>query len=136
MTLTIIELTLSTATFGLGLLADVAQSAALLSLKSSLSLCATSLELIVSILYWGAQGLVAGFALRRGIWSRSFRTSRSTWCSSLFLLLYLFLLSPPWAIRAREAMAIGTAMTLAYWAWLEYCFYYNGWVGSRVYPLL
>jgi hypothetical protein len=50
--LTFIALTMSAITFGLGLLSDNLYNEHLFALKNILSVCATPLEVLVSILYW------------------------------------------------------------------------------------
>ena len=51
--LTIIGLAVATATFAVGLLADLTLSPRLFAIKNVLSVCSAPLEVLVSVLYWG-----------------------------------------------------------------------------------
>lgn len=51
--LTIIGLAMATATFAVGLLADLTLSRRLFELKNILSVCSAPLEVLISVLYWG-----------------------------------------------------------------------------------
>lgn len=51
--LTIIGLAVATATFAVGLLADLTLSPQLFAIKNVLSVCSAPLEVLVSVLYWG-----------------------------------------------------------------------------------
>lgn len=58
--LTIIGLTLATASFAFGLLADLTSgslSSNLFATKNTLSLCSAPLEVLISILYWGISAI-------------------------------------------------------------------------------
>ena len=44
----------------------------------------------------------------------------------LFLSVDFLLLSPPWTITARNAMALSTTLAFGYWFWVEQCYKHNG----------
>jgi len=52
MFLTVIGLTLATATFAAGLLADITLSRRLFLIKNILIVCSAPLEVLISLLYW------------------------------------------------------------------------------------
>ncbi|KAK8103259.1 FAR-17a/AIG1-like protein [Apiospora sp. TS-2023a] len=132
--LTVIALSLSTVVFALGLVADMTQSSRLAYIKTTLSVrSATPLALLVAMLYWSNRAAAAGMLIPRGhevpfvpdlglhvipvvalttdlLWPRS--------TAAAFAMA---------AVRGRDALAHGVVLMFAYWAWLEYCFSYNGW---------
>lgn len=55
--ITIVGLTLATATFVLGLLADVTLSRKLFLAKNALSVASAPLEVLISVLYWGLRAV-------------------------------------------------------------------------------
>jgi hypothetical protein len=125
--LTIIGLSLATITFILGLLADVFLSPNLFLAKNWVAICAGSLELQISLLYWSLN-----LINRRLVIAEEYEID---WLLDVglhlapvvFLTLDLILLSPPWTVTAYGAMTISSALAMLYWAWIEYCFTKNGW---------
>lgn len=55
--LTIIGLSLATATFAVGLLADLTMSNTLFQAKNALSVASAPMEVLISLLYWGLRGV-------------------------------------------------------------------------------
>ena len=55
--LTIIGLSLSTATFAVGLLADLTLSHRLFQIKNTLSVASAPMECLISLLYWGLRAV-------------------------------------------------------------------------------
>ncbi len=126
--LTILGLALSLATFAVGYVADLALSRVLFDAKNALVVCVAPLEVLVSILYWGLRAIDkdlvyppdldmvlpllpdVGFHL----------------APAVFLAADLLLVSPPWTIRAAGALQLSLVLAFAYWAWVEYCYSYNG----------
>lgn len=53
--LTILGLSLATATFAVGLLADVTLSPALFAVKNALSVASAPMQVLISLLYWSLQ---------------------------------------------------------------------------------
>ncbi|KAK6613815.1 integral membrane protein [Botrytis cinerea] len=45
---------------------------------------------------------------------------------SILLTIDLLFLSPPWTINALPAMGLSSTLAVAYWAWVEQCYKYNG----------
>ncbi|KAJ7281824.1 FAR-17a/AIG1-like protein [Mycena rebaudengoi] len=131
--LTFIALTISTITFGVGLLADVSRSEKLFSLKNILSVCATPLEVLVSILYWGLRAVDKRLVVPPGHELPFIPDFGFHAMPAVMLTLDLILLSPPWSIEAYSAMTLGSVLIFMYWGWIEYCFSLNGWYP---YPLL
>jgi len=131
--LTIIALTISTITFGVGLLADVSLSERLSALKSMLSVCATPLEVLVSILYWSIRAVDKRFVVPPGHELPIIPDIGLHAMPAIMLTLDLILLNPPWSIKAYGAMKLDLVLVFLYWGWIEYCFSLNGWYP---YPLL
>jgi hypothetical protein len=125
--LTFIALTLSTITFGVGLLADVFLSEQLFALKNILSVCATPLEVLISILYWGLRAVDKRFVVPPGHELPFIPDFGFHAMPAVMLTLDLMLLSLPWTIKAYSAMTLGSVLACLYWGWIEYCFSLNGW---------
>ena len=64
--LTIIGLSLATATFTVGLLADFTLNHTLFQVKNALSVASAPMEVLLSILYWGLRAVRLGPALSQG----------------------------------------------------------------------
>lgn len=126
--LTILGLGLSLATFAVGYAADLSLSRPLFETKNFLAVCVAPLEVLISVLYWSLctidRDLVyppefeGGLPLLPDI---GFHLA-----PALFLTVDLLLFSPPWTIRVQEAMILSLCIAFFYWAWVEYCFSYNG----------
>ena len=43
----------------------------------------------------------------------------------IFLTIDFLLLSPPWNISARNALALSTSIAFGYWFWVEQCYSHN-----------
>jgi hypothetical protein len=125
--LTILGLLAALISFVFGALADITLRPALFKAKNIVSIVATPLEVVISLLYWGIRFidpelLFAGeFQLPMHI-DVGFHLY-----PALFLTLDLVLLSPPWTIPAYGVMAMSTGLAFSYWYWVELCFSHNGW---------
>ncbi|KAH8819138.1 FAR-17a/AIG1-like protein [Xylogone sp. PMI_703] len=131
--LTIIALTLSTITFGTGLLADVLPYKPLYNLKSWLSICATPLEVLVTVLYWALHTIDRRFVVPPGHELPFIPDLGFHAVPAIVLTLDLMFLSPPWTIDVYGVISLGLVLAISYWGWVEYCFLQNGWYP---YPLL
>jgi hypothetical protein len=125
--LTIIALTISTMTFALGLLADIFLSEQLFVLKSIFSICATPLEVLVSIMYWGLRAVDKKLVIPPGHEIPFLPDFGFHAMPAIMLTLDLIVLSPPWSIKAYSALKLDFMLTFLYWSWVEYCFSINGW---------
>jgi len=125
--LTFIALTISTITFVVGLLADISLSKQLFALKNILSVCATPLEVLVTILYWSIRAVDKRFVMPPGHELPFIPDFGFHAMPAVMLVLDLMLLSPPWSIKAYSAMGLDSVLTFLYWGWVEYCFSINGW---------
>jgi hypothetical protein len=124
--LTFIALTISTITFGVGLLADISPSKQLFALKNTLSVCATPLEVLVSILYWGLRVADKMFVVPLGHEFPFIPDFGFHAMPAVLLTLGFMLLSPPWSIKAYSAMTLSSVLAFLYWGWIEYCFLLDG----------
>jgi len=125
--LTIIALTASATTFALGLLADLTLNKSITTLKTLLALCVTPLDVLVSVLYWTRFAIDQSRVVPPGHAVPLLPNFGFHAMPAVLLTLDLMLVSPPWTIGAGGAMALGTGLAFLYWAWLEYCFSFNGW---------
>lgn len=126
--LTIIGLSLSTATFSLGLLADVFPSRPLLSLlKTQLAVTVTPIEVLISVFYWSLRAVDKRLVVPPGHEVPFLVDVGFHAMPTALLTLDLLFLSPPWTIRPGESLALGAVSTASYFAWLEYCYTRNKW---------
>jgi len=125
--LTIIALTGSIITFGVGLLADLFISEQLFACKNILSVGATPLDVLVSVLYWSARAVDKLLVRPPGHELPFIPDFGLHAIPAVMLTLDLMLLSPPWSIKAYSALALGSVLSFLYWGWIEYCFSFNGW---------
>ncbi|RVX72306.1 hypothetical protein B0A52_04511 [Exophiala mesophila] len=134
--LTIIGLTLSTTTFILGILADISLSRALFTAKNVMTLTAAPLEVLISLLYWGLRAIDPALVVPPDLelpWAADLSFHLAP---TVFLLLDILLLSPPWSIRALPALGLSSAIAIAYWLWIELCFSHNGFYPYPLFALL
>jgi hypothetical protein len=125
--LTILGLLAALLAFTLGALADITNAPALFKAKNLISIVATPLEVVISILYWGLQ-LINPELLFAGELQLPLHIDVGFHLyPALFLTLDLVLLSPPWTIPAYGVMAMSTGLAFSYWYWVELCFSHNGW---------
>jgi FAR-17a/AIG1-like protein len=125
--LTIIALTISIITFGVGLLADIFLIEQLFTLKNILSVCATPLEVLVSILYWSLRAVDERLVVPPEHELPFIPDFGFHAIPAIMLTLDLMLLSPPWSIKPYSAMTLSSVLAFLYWGWIEYCFSFNGW---------
>jgi len=120
--LTILGLSLSRVTFFIGLLADLTLNQQLFAIKNVLSICATPLEVLVSILYWGITAIDRSLVVPDEIHLPFGMDFGMHAMPAIMLTLDLLLLSPPWTVKAYHAMALSMTIAFAYWIWMEICF--------------
>jgi hypothetical protein len=125
--LTFIALSISAITFAVGLLADAFHSEQLFALKSILSVCATPLEVLVSILYWPLRAFDKSLVMPPGHELPFIPDFGFHAVPAILLTLDFMLLSPPWPIKAYNAMTLDSVLVFLYWGWIEYCFSVNRW---------
>jgi hypothetical protein len=105
---------MSATTFGVALLADLTMSKQLFALKNILSVCATPLEVLIAILYWGLRA----FEKRRVVPPSHELPLIPDFgfhdMPAIMLTLDMMLLGPPCAIRARDVMMFGFTMVFLY----------------------
>lgn len=125
--LTILGLALAQLTFVVGLLADITLSNQLFAVKNVLALCATPLEALITLLYWGLCAIDKSLVFPPEFQLDILPDVGFHAAPALLLSVDLLLLSPPWTIRAYSSMALSMILAFAYWFWVEYCFNQNGW---------
>ena len=95
--------------------------------KNAISVVATPLEVVISVLYWGLMLINPELLM-----PPEFRLALPVdigfhLAPAVFLTLDLVLFSPPWTIPAYGAMTLSTFIAFGYWYWVEFCFKKNGW---------
>lgn len=112
----------------LGILADLTLSPTLFYIKNLISVVATPLEVVISILYWGIQLIDPNLLFEGDLLPPPMLADVGFHLSpAVFLTLDLVLLSPPWTIPAYGVMLLSTGLAFSYWYWVELCFSKNGW---------
>lgn len=124
--LTIIGLTLTTITFVVGLFWDILPNKYLFALKHGLSVIATPLEVLIGTLYWSLHTIDQRLVVPPGHALPLIQNLGLHAAPGVMLSLDM-LAGNPWSIRAFEALMLDSVFFLSYWAWLEYCFFFNGW---------
>jgi len=134
--LTIIGLSLATLTFGLGLVADVTLHRGAFAWKNVLSMCAAPMEVLISTLYWGLRAIDPALVVPPDLELPLPADLSFHLAPTVFLVLDILLLSPPWTIAALPACALSTAIAFLYWFWIEACFQRNGFYPYPLFELL
>ncbi|RQM08487.1 hypothetical protein DH86_00000504 [Scytalidium sp. 3C] len=124
---------MSTITFGVGLLGDIFLCAPIFALKNKLSLCATPLDVLVSILYWTLHTIDKRLVIPPGHELPFIPDFGFHALPAVMLTLDFMLFGPHWSIKASTAMTLSLLLAVSYWTWVEYCFSRNRWYP---YPLL
>ena len=126
--LTILGLALSLATFAVGYIADLALSRQMFETKNFLAICVAPLEVLISVLYWSLciydRNLIYPPEMKGGL--PLLPDIGFHLAPAVLLTVDLLLFSPPWKIRLQEALILSLCIAFCYWAWVEYCFSYNG----------
>ena len=143
---TIIGLLFATATFTLGLLADVTLSKNLFFAKNALTVASAPMEVLISFLYWGL-GLVWTLqthsrmridlltqlqvdpSLVRADFLPPLPKSADIGMHAMpaiLLIVDIFFFSPPWSISALPSICLSSGIAIAYWFWIEHCYSING----------
>lgn len=125
--LTIIGLAASLVSFTFGALADLTLNRTLFQLKNAVSVVATPLEVVISILYWGITAVDKRLVVPEGFELAMHIDVGFHLAPAVLLTLDLLLFSPPWTIPAYGVMALSTVIGFSYWYWVELCFSHNGW---------
>ncbi|KIW12332.1 hypothetical protein PV08_09609 [Exophiala spinifera] len=134
--LTIIGLTLATATFALGIAADTTLSRRLFAAKNVLSMCSAPMEVLISVLYWGLRAVDPRLVVPEDLELPVATDLGFHLAPTVLLLLDILLLSPPWTVTAAPAVALSVAIAFAYWFWIEWCYSYNGFYPYPLFEML
>ncbi|KAH8676109.1 integral membrane protein [Xylariales sp. PMI_506] len=124
--LTFIALALSTATFSVGLLADLWSSRRLSGLKNTFSVCCAPLDILLTLFYWPLHIADKSFVMAPGHDVPFIPDFGFHAVPAIFLTLDVMFLSPSWTVDAYSATALGSLVAFSYWGWVEYCFSRNG----------
>lgn len=124
--LTIIGLSIATASFAFGLLADATLSPTLFLFKNALAVCAAPMEVLISILYWGLRAIDPKLVIPDWAPKIPFGTDLGMHAVPAIVLVFdLLFFSPPWTIAAAPAMVLSSAIAGVYWIWVEKCYEQN-----------
>ncbi|KXT09963.1 hypothetical protein AC579_10265 [Pseudocercospora musae] len=135
--LTIIGLSLATATFVFGLLADLTLSHRLFHIKNALSVSSAPLECLITLLYWGLRAIDPKLVLPdwapRIAWSADISFHA---LPSIALVIDLLFFSPPWTIAFLPALGISLSIAFGYWFWIERCYSFNHFYPYPIFEML
>ena len=134
--LTIIGLALATTTFLLGSIADLTTSYRLVRYKNALSVVATPLEVLISILYGGLVSIDKELVIPKEFQLGLLPDISFHAIPAIVLSIDYLLLSPPWTISFRQALSLSIAFAFAYWFWVEHCYRHNGWYPYPIFEAL
>ncbi|KAF1945391.1 hypothetical protein EJ02DRAFT_451677 [Clathrospora elynae] len=141
--LTIIGITISTACFTSGLIADITLSPTFFTLKNYLALVAAPIEITISLLYWGLRFIDDALVVPPDlpmpplIYDLGFHL-----VPAVVLSLDATLLSPPWPSTPTNPQApmimlgLSTTVAFLYWWWIEICYTYNGYYPYPIFEML
>lgn len=134
--LTIIGLSLATATFLVGLASDLTLSRRLFLAKNLLSCCSAPMETLVSTLYWGLRLIDPELVVPKDLELPLPADLSFHFVPTFMLLIDLLLLSPPWTISALPALALSLSIAFTYWFWIELCYTRNGFYPYPLFEML
>jgi len=134
--LTILGLTVAYATFVFGFLADITLSPTLFLIKNTLSLCSAPLEVLISILYWGISAYDKHLVVPPELHIAPLADVGFHAMPSIFLVVDLLFLSPPWTIDVAPTMVLSSGIAVGYWAWVEHCYSHNGFYPYPLFAVL
>jgi hypothetical protein len=141
--LTIIGITICTACFTFGLIADITNNTTCFTIKNYISLVAAPIEIVISILYWGLRAIDTGlvvppdFPLPPFLYDLTFH-----FFPALVTAIDTILLSPPWPSSPMNpnapliTLVLSTSVVFLYWFWIEVCYSYNGFYPYPLFALL
>ncbi|KAJ4370520.1 hypothetical protein N0V83_005041 [Neocucurbitaria cava] len=141
--LTIIGITICTACFTFGVLADISGSHTCYTLKNYLALVAAPLEIVISLLYWGLRAIDDALVVPPDLPMPPLLYDLGYHLvPAVVLTLDAILLSPPWPTMPMNPQApmimlvTSTAVAFAYWWWVEICYSYNGYYPYPLFGVL
>ncbi|KAK3697198.1 hypothetical protein LTR37_017599 [Vermiconidia calcicola] len=135
--LTIIGLSLATATFAIGLLADITMSSTLFKVKNTLSVASAPMECLISLLYWSLRAIDVKLVLPD--WAPPLPLSADLSfhaVPSLTLVIDLLFFSPPYTIAFLPALALSGFIAFGYWFWIERCYQVNNFYPYPLFEIL
>lgn len=141
--LTILGLSISTACFSAGLIADITSSHQLFTAKNYLALIAAPIEILISLLYWGLRAIDTKLVIPPDLPMPPIAADLGFHLfPTLFLSIDTLLLSPPWPthpISPRASLLSllsSTAIAFLYWFWIELCYSRNGFYPYPIFAIL
>ncbi|EME39728.1 hypothetical protein DOTSEDRAFT_66657 [Dothistroma septosporum NZE10] len=135
--LTIIGLSLATATFAVGLLADLTLSHRLFQVKNVLSVASAPMECLISVLYWGLRAIDPKLVLPDWAPPLAFTADLSFHAvPSISLVVDLLFFSPPYTIAFLPAFGLSGCIAFGYWFWIERCYQFNNFYPYPIFEIL
>ncbi|USW58110.1 Putative FAR-17a/AIG1-like protein [Septoria linicola] len=135
--LTIIGLSLATATFAFGLLADLTLSHTLFQIKNTLSVASAPMECLISLLYWSLRAIDPKLVLPDWTEPLAFKADLSFHAiPAAALAVDLLFFSPPWTIAFVPALGLSGVIAFGYWFWIERCYQFNKFYPYPLFDLL
>ncbi|PVH97778.1 hypothetical protein DM02DRAFT_616247 [Periconia macrospinosa] len=141
--LTILGISISTACFGFGLLADITNSQTVFVVKNYLALVAAPIEIVISILYWGLRAIDETLVIPPDLPKPPILADFGFHLfPAVVLTIDNLFLSPPWPtqpINPRASLVsllMSTVIAFLYWFWIELCYSRNGFYPYPIFALL
>ncbi|KAF4444157.1 hypothetical protein F53441_11215 [Fusarium austroafricanum] len=130
--LTVIGLTLSLVTFSLGLIADLSLKDTFSNAKDNVSIVATPLEVLIAVLYWSIKFHDPSLLMPADMEINPWVDLGYHLVPAVLLVPDMLLLSPRATISTRSMMWLSTVLAVAYWCWIELCYFQNGCCFRRI----
>ncbi|CAI6341697.1 unnamed protein product [Periconia digitata] len=141
--LTMLGISISTACFAFGLLADITNSHTFFVAKNYCALIAAPIEIVISILYWGLRAIDETLVIPPGLLKPPILADLGFHLfPAIVLTIDNLFLSPPWPtqpINPRASLlSLLTSTTIAflYWFWIELCYSHNGFYPYPIFAVL
>ena len=141
--LTIIGITICTACFTFGLIADVTDSSIFFTFKNYIALVAAPIEIVITMLYWGLRAIDGALIVPPDLPMPPFIYDLGFhMVPAVVLTLDTILLSPPWPSmpanpRAPVIMLLtSSVIAFVYYLWVELCYSFNGYYPYPIFGLL
>jgi hypothetical protein len=95
--------------------------------KNATSVLATPLEVLIAVLYWSIRMHDPALLMPEDLVIDPLPDLGFHLVPAVLLVLDFLLLSRGATITTRGMMLLSTVLAVAYWCWIELCFYQNGW---------
>jgi hypothetical protein len=116
---------ISTATFGIALLADVFSTRRLSPVKNALASVAAPLNFLVSVMYWGMRAVDKNLLVKEGYSLPVVPDLCYHAMPAVVLTLDVVFLSPPSTVTVAQMLRTAGGLAVVYWVWIEHTYTMN-----------